>query len=308
VKTLAAAVAASGDNTQILFKRGETFSTVGVTETNSNIIFGAYGTGADPILAGSNSTAANSSILGVKGTNVWIESIKFADRDSNTTFTAISAFGSHGLTVNKCSADTSLYIFVYGSSTSVGTTVSNSYATNGLEAYFVYTALGSRYLDVKNNYMNHSRTEHGIRIHTNDFRVTDNKVYQRPATNTLYKSCLCVREGGNGYIANNYFDGAQVTILGPLAARTTATLKNVVYEHNVCVNAKQFQIFEGSSGITIRYNSIKKAGGTGTVFSIQSSNVSRPGPQVTFYDNDVWGDSLVSGDTSNSTFSLNTLY
>src|SRR5687768_15669861 len=75
VKTLAAAVAKSGDNTQILFKRGETFNTVGVTETNNNIIFGAYGTGADPILAGSNSSAANSSVLGVKGTNVWIESI-----------------------------------------------------------------------------------------------------------------------------------------------------------------------------------------------------------------------------------------
>jgi hypothetical protein len=308
VKTLAAAVAASGDNTQILFKRGETFNTVGVTESNNNIIFGAYGTGADPILAGANSSAATSTILGIKGSNVWVESIKFTDKDTNTNFTAVSALGSHGLTVTNCTAETSLYNFVYGSKTSVGTTVSHSEAPEGLNAYFVYTALGSKYLDVNNNYMNHSRTEHGIRIHTNDFRVTENKVIQRPTSNRRFKSALCVREGGDGYIAHNYFEGAQVTILGPLAARKTATLKDVVYEYNTCVNAKQFQIFEGASGIVIRHNSIQKAGGTGTVFSIQASNTNRPGPEVTFEDNDLWGDNLISGDTSDSTFSENTLY
>src|SRR5687767_7331572 len=73
IKTINQALAASGNNTQILFKRGETFFTNGATESNSNIYIGAYGKGVDPLLVGANCNSSTSAILAFKGSNVKVE-------------------------------------------------------------------------------------------------------------------------------------------------------------------------------------------------------------------------------------------
>src|SRR5438270_7263957 len=70
IKTILQAVSASSNNTQVLFHRGETFYTSGATETNSNVVFGAYGTGADPILVGKGSARHTGSILDRKSTRL----------------------------------------------------------------------------------------------------------------------------------------------------------------------------------------------------------------------------------------------
>lgn len=307
IKSINSALAASGNNTQILFKRGETFATNGATETNSNIYIGAYGKGADPLLVGANCNSSTSAILAFKGSNVKIEGLQFDDRDSSTKFTAISTLTSHNVLINRCSGNSAIYTFVYAGKDSVGTTVKSSWAANTLEAYFVYSALGSKYVEVDRCLMTGSRREHGIRIHTDNFRITNNRIIQKPHSKYSYKSCLCIREGSNGYIANNYLTGGQVTILGPLASTTHATLKNVVYEKNYADNASQFQLFEGASGIVIRDNVILKVNGTGTVITLMTSNAARPAASGTIVDNYVSGDKLTSGDSSNLHITANQL-
>src|SRR5205823_6030438 len=114
---------------------------------------------------GQNSSAANSSVLSLKGTGIWIENIHFADNDTSTKFTAVSTSTSKNVTISNCNGNTELEDFLYVGKYSSGTTITHTSDVNGQNAYFVYSALGSKYLDINNCYADHSRKEHGIRIH-----------------------------------------------------------------------------------------------------------------------------------------------
>src|SRR5690349_18717438 len=113
IKTINQAVSASSNNTQILLHRGETFYTSGAVETNSNVLIGSYGSGADPILVGKGGTRKAGSILSLRGNNIRVEGLKFVDGDYDTNYTAISTVTSHGALIFNDTADTSLYNFVY---------------------------------------------------------------------------------------------------------------------------------------------------------------------------------------------------
>jgi hypothetical protein len=262
VKSAARASQMVGNNTEILFHRGEEFNSYAAFKLNyTNVLVGAYGTGALPIInyqtlsVGSVIFTTNSwSAVGVTVSDVALTTLNGNIPSGKPEPMGVMA-GGFDTAVVGCT----FYAVEYdinGSSGPVGlTAMDNSSPISGdMLGYFLWdqgtdtTVLG--------NYANGSVNEHVLRTSgANELLIADNTF-----NNYDGKGCIEMHVGGYAWIDGNTCNGGDIRVgpLGLWGEPIDATVDCVI--QNNTVNSSDIQVYSGAQHISIRNNIITRAG------------------------------------------------
>jgi hypothetical protein len=258
VKTAGRADQLVGNNTEVLFDRGEEFNLSAAFKLNfTNVLVGAYGSGANPII---NYTAPGT------GTVIFTTNSHVAAgvTVSDLTLTSVSVSGeAPPMGVMAGGFDTSVVdcVFDYveydinASSAPVGlTAIGNSSPVNGdLQGYFVWdqgtdtTVLG--------NYVNGSVHEHVLRTSSATELLVDGNDFN----NYDGKGCIEIHVGGYAWIQGNTVNGGDIRVgpLGLWGEAVDATV-NCVIQGNTVDNT-DIQVYPGAQNIQIENNVITRS-------------------------------------------------
>ncbi|HET6247963.1 MAG TPA: PKD domain-containing protein [Tepidisphaeraceae bacterium] len=220
VKTVARALALMGNNTQMLFKAGETFNVYSsINLPYQNVRVASYGSGAAPVLM--RQLGVGTSILGMlpSSANVMIEGLTFNSPWSSTSLTApkMPADGifpaGTDITIRNCTF-LNLDDAINGSRNPQGTLVENCTAPllTGLRGCFIWgQGTDQVYLG---NYVANSTQEHNIRtvwtvrqlIAYNNLTNLDRPTAVKGITTS--KGTIDVHRGAYAYVSDNWvYDG-----------------------------------------------------------------------------------------------------
>ena len=262
LKSAARADQLVGNNTEVLFDRGEEFNLSAAFKLDDkNVLVGAYGSGANPVInytvliTGSVIFTTNSkSAQGVTVEDLTLTTLNGVGPYPASPPMGVMA-GGYDTSVVGCTFDYVEYA-VNASAAPIGLTVEdNSSPVNGdLQGYFVWdqgtdtTVLG--------NYVNGSVHEHVLRtsgatellIDGNDFNNYDGK------------GCIEIHVGGYAWIDSNTVNGGDIRTgpLGLWGEPVDATVDCVI--QNNTVNNSDIQVYAGAQHISIRNNIITRAG------------------------------------------------
>ncbi len=263
VKTAARASALVGNNTEILFARGQEFNLGAAFKLNyKNVLVGAYGSGANPIINDTLLatgavifTTNSSSAIGVTVEDLTLTTLNGTDPSATDMPMGVMAGGTDtsvvGCTFNYVEYD------VNASAAPVGLTVINNSSPirGGLQGYFLWdegtdtTALG--------NTVNGSVHEHDIRTSgATELLIADNNL-----ANYDGKGCIEIHVGSYAWIASNVVNSGDIRV-GPLGlwGEPIDTTSYAVIESNYAVNT-DIAVFPGAQHININNNIIDRNGG-----------------------------------------------
>jgi hypothetical protein len=223
VKTFAKAMSFATSDTEILFNRGDTFTTdAGGKVSGRNVVIGSYGTGARPVIKytgpasytkiiGISSTASDVTVRGLAFDMIFTDLSKFDRPD------AIGAAGTN-IAVRDCEFINIGY-GVNANAKPAGLLVQDSLATRpeAVRSYFIW-AQGSDMVFVGNTVANSTR-EHNIRVVGVDrISITHNDLTNLTNTvsgDTIPKGTLTIHKGSYIYISRNKLNAGPTTV-GPL--------------------------------------------------------------------------------------------
>ena len=250
-----------GDNTEVFFARGEEFDLGQAFKLNHrNVLVGAYGTGANPIINyTSPSTGAvifttnSKSAIGVTVQDLTLTTLN-GTQPTNTKMPMAIMAGGYDTSVLRCT----FYYVEYdinASAQPLGLTAigNSSPIRGGLQGYFLWNAATDA--TVLSNYVNGSVHEHVIRtsgaiemlIEGNDFNNFDGK------------GCIEVHEGSWAWVASNTVNSGDIRVgpLGLWGEPVSAGTSCVVVEGNYVENS-DIAIYPGAHDVSIRNNIISR--------------------------------------------------
>ena len=275
-KTINAAMKNPQDNTEVLMKAGETFtSPSNILLGNKNFVIGRYGTGSDPVI---NRTTSGSSIsLWITCQGVTIQNVTFDSPFGVADDSVASKIGIEGIyaggtniTVRNC---TFLNVddAVNCVHNPVGMLVQNCNAplVTGVRGYFVW-GQGSQ-LTIDGNTVANSTREHNIRM----VGVTEATVENNNLTNLsrstvdpadYSKGCIEEHVGTNAYIVNNTVTDGDIRVgpLGLFGEASTDSTDNCVIENNT-LNNTLVSVDAGSHHIVVDNNVINNQTGAAII-------------------------------------------
>jgi SdrD B-like domain/PKD domain len=263
LKTEARADQVLRSNTEILFDRGEEFNmTTTFLTPYTNVVIGAYGSGANPIMnwnmASGGVMFSNSPVsIGVTFENLTIDTMNHADPGASWLPQAIVPRGTNIDINNITFLDADYDINANSAPTGLMITNCSSPLSNGLSAYFVWNqAIDSVILG---NTVVNSIHEHIIRTSgASEILIADNNF-----TNNDGKGCIEVHEGSYAWVEDNTVTNGDIRV-GPLGLwdePVTDITQYAVIQGNI-VNNVDINVQPGSDDISIRNNIINRNGGT----------------------------------------------
>jgi hypothetical protein len=259
VKTVARGAALLGDDTELLFARGETFDLANTVDVQfSNVLVGAYGSGADPVIDNTDPAAATASFdaLNSASIGVTIQDLQMTT-EGGVNFASVTDppvgvdAGGYDISVLRC---TFQYIGygVDAAGQPVGLTVFDSASPNqdGLDAYFVW-GQGTDLAIVGNTAVN-SEHEHIVRTYATEQLVADNTF-----ANSDGKGCIEIQTGSYAWVDGNTVTGGDIRF-GPHGGSSEPA--TTVDEYGVIQNNVIYQSFinidPGAQHVFIRNNAI----------------------------------------------------
>jgi PKD domain/RTX calcium-binding nonapeptide repeat (4 copies) len=256
VKTVQRADQLVGNNTEVLFRAGETFN---MTDTFlspfTNVLITSYGSGAKPIM--SNGTTSAGAVL--FSTQAVSDGVTFSNLELTTHCSqlpfAIVPRGTD-ITVRNCTFINVLYA-VNANSGPVGLTVEDSNSPNptGLYGYFIWdqgtdtVALG--------NTVAGSVNEHVMRTSS----ATEILAYENNFTNNDGKGCIEIHDGAYAWIQNNTVTNGDIRVgpLGLWGEPASSATDYAVIQGN-WINNTPINLYPGAHHIMIRDNIIRRNG------------------------------------------------
>ncbi len=299
IKSFAKAASLVGDNTEILFKRGETFS---VTESMkfkaSNVVIGAYGIGDRPVIKWTGERTPTPIFNTLSGSsNVTFQDLtidtKF-NQDTNDASTPL-AFSPSGtnITVRR----TELLNLMYGANLNTRPKGfmfqdNTSPLETGLRKYLVWVE-GENVVIIGNQAANSTR-EHIVRAnHVSKVLVMDNDFANIDRRSTgedhwdIRKTALNIQSGEWAYLADNRLDGSLQ--IGPLGKsdglrNPQERFYNAILEGNTVIN-EHLEVNHGANQVTIRHNVIKANGFTAILVDGYDSTFQRGTVDLVLHNN-----------------------
>jgi hypothetical protein len=297
VKTFSKAMSMVGDNTEVRFRRGDTFSLAsGATINDDNVVVGAYGTGNRPILkytgeknygvifrtdeVGHNVTIRDLTFDSIYSSATNEDGLPSAIRpDSPNTTILNNVFYNLGYAVNGNQNPNGL--LVQGNSAP---------STTGLKGYFAWVQGNDQsYLGntVANAFAHVLRVVGGNRI-----LIEDNDFTNPPESNGT-RGTVTIHKGSYAYVSHNKFTSGAVAI-GPLGEGDGLTDKAGrwtygVFDGNV-INSG-FDVVHGAERIMIRNNVITRNGNYAIKVDAYNSTYARGVKDVDIINNTVMNNS-----------------
>jgi PKD repeat protein len=263
VKTITRAMQLVGNNTELLFRRGQTFSvTSAMNIPFSNVVVGAYGKGKTPKLVLKTTGNQYSTMFGMTDAShqITIENLLLESNGANAYGDAIHAAGSN-IVISGCDFE-NLDSAIIDSGSPQGVLAYNNSAGT-LRSYFAFVK-GSDQAFLGNS-AGDSTKQHNIRIYGSRILCYGNDLTNLPEGASL--ATLRVNDGTDIYWSSNVLHGGQIYVgpLGPASAGSTAnqSVSNVVIENNRWKEVPghwsandRVEIQPGTSGVMIRNNFI----------------------------------------------------
>jgi hypothetical protein len=269
VQTLARAITISGDNTKILFNRGDNFPMTSVVSiVRNNLVIGSYGQGAKPTLlyTGPRSGTPNMLIVEKASNNVVIQGLTFNSIYS-TNFNEDGM--PHAIVVGGTATtirDNTFLNLAYAINANYqprGMLVMDNTAplTTGLRAYFVWCQ-GTDLVIVGNSVANSTR-QHNIRSGGTDrFAIAYNTLTNLNRQSNgdsadVAKGTIVAQKGSYTYAAYNELRGP--VGVGPLGQQDGLTDKggrfnHALFEGNQILSGGTVDVHHGANNITLRGN------------------------------------------------------
>jgi PKD domain/RTX calcium-binding nonapeptide repeat (4 copies) len=261
VQSAAKADSMVGNNTEVLFDRGETFNLAAAFKLNfTNVLVGAYGSGALPII--NYTVPATGSVIFTTNSHVaagvTIEDLTLTTLDGKDPTIANQPMGvmagGFDTSVIGCTFDYVEYD-VDASAAPVGLTVEGNQSPidGGLEGYFVWDQ--GTDTSVIGNYVNSSVHEHVMRTSS----ATEILAYENNFSNFDGKGGIEIHVGAYAWIDSNtmYSGDIRVGPLGLWGEPVTDTTSFCVIQNNH-VNNTDIQVYPGAHDISIRNNIITR--------------------------------------------------
>lgn len=245
IKNWSKAIALLGDNTEIFFRRGDTFSiTKGMQIYRKNVVLNSYGSGNLPVLKWDGDLDYSSMIWvgkvsrDIKVANITFDS-KYGGNGSNGMPQAISGCGA-GMTVQGCTfLNVGTAINAQSMPNGLLAQDNSSPTTNGLRSYFCWAA--GKNLVFLGNYVANSAHEHDIRIAGADNILVAFNNLSNPKSqysgDVVTKGTITIHKGSYAYIANNKLSAGKLTV-GPLGegdglSHKADRFNYAVFENNI---------------------------------------------------------------------------
>ena len=288
VATAARGAALLGNDTELLFARGQTFDvTSSITLPYTNVLIGAYGSGALPVINDTN-PGVDTGIISTLSSNsigVTVQDLSFTT-EGGSDFTAISDppmainAGGYDIAVLACTFQYSGYD-VDAAGNPVGLTVFDSSSPNedGLSGYFVW-GQGTDLAIVGNTAVN-SLHEHIVRTYASEQLVADNNF-----TNSDGKGCIEIQTGSYAWVTGNTVTGGDIRF-GPHGGSTEAPTtvdEYGVIQDNV-INQSFISIDAGAQHVFVRNNVIDNSTGTYCIEVTGQDSYGRQTTDVTLANN-----------------------
>jgi hypothetical protein len=289
IKSWSRAVKLVRSNTEVLFRRGDTFDAYD-TMTNSydNVVVGAYGSGSNPVINWRPNVSGYPTIISPKGDDVTIQGLTFTSSSANPP-QAIRPIGNN-ITVRGNTFKTLGYA-VNANGNPNGLLVQGNAAPDvgGIESYFIW-GQGTDHVYLGNKVAN-SREEHAIRvvgadrvlIWGNDLTNSTGKV----SGDNTPKGTLTLHKGTYFWVARNQLNEGPVAI-GPLGNGDGMSQKDQRFTYGVIDgNTLDTNLFvdHGAEHIMVRNNIVKENGGTAIVVEGYNSQYGRTTRDVTIVNN-----------------------
>ena len=276
VQSLAKALTLVDDNTEILFRRGDTFGqTASFRISSSNVVVGAYGSGKQPKIVWTGTRTNDVMFFANVGTtNVTVQDLSidtiFSDDTGDSGTPMAFKMGGTNFTARRNTLLNLQYAFMLNMNpTAVNIQDNTAPLATGLRKYFAWVQ--GNHVTIAGNLAANSTREHIVRVNfasmlnvsENDFtnlsrrEIGDYWDYRKTAVN--------VQSGEFAYIYGNRLDGSfQVGPLGQtegMKGQMSAAMrfKYAVGEANEIVN-DQIVINHGAEHVTLRDNTIKNDG------------------------------------------------
>ena len=269
VKTADRAAQFIKNGTELLFARGQTHNLSGAIQLkNSNILVGAYGTGAQPVV--NFATPSTSGVLFTTNSGaavaVTVQDLRLTC-SPGTAITSLAApmgfnVGGYDMVVRRNTIDNVNYVLQAVGSPVGLSVIDNVAPAGGTKGYFLWGAGGSGYT-VLGNTVGGSIYEHAIR--TSD--AVELNISQNTLANYDGKGVVEIHRGGTAWIDSNDVKGGPIRV-GPRGGDSSedpsTTTVDCVIQRNVVTNSS-IQIDPGSHHIMVRNNAITVAGITSTI-------------------------------------------
>jgi hypothetical protein len=263
VKTAARAAALVGNNTEILFARGQEFNVGAAFKLDfKNVMVGAYGSGANPLINDTLLatgavifTTNSSSAVGVTIEDLTLTTLNGTQPSSTKMPMGVMA-GGMDTSVVGCTFDYVEYD-INASAAPVGLTAINNTSPirGGLQGYFLWDE-GTDTV-VLGNAVNGSVHEHDLRTSgATELLIMDNSF-----GNYDGKGCIEIHVGAFAWIDSNSVTSGDIRV-GPLGlwGEPVDTTSNCVIQNNSVYNS-DIAVYPGAQHINIRDNIIHTSGG-----------------------------------------------
>lgn len=276
LKTSKKAASMAGDNTEILFNRGQRFD---VSEAmrlyGTNVVIGAYGSGDRPVLNWVGNLGLNEIIqVGPAAKHVAVRDLTFTSKFGGTDSAGMPfalRIGGQNVTIQG-NQFLNVGYAVNSNGRPTGALIQDNAAPSvtGVRAYFVWGE--GRNFVIQGNFVANSTREHVLRlsgkgishvaVQNNDFTNLD-----RRAEGDRYdtaKGVIVAQVGEYAYIADNIVNGPLA--VGPLGEGDGLHSKEARFTHVVVarndISGAMLEIKHGAEHVTLHDNVIHQSGGT----------------------------------------------
>ncbi len=276
LRTVKKAASLAGDDTEILFARGQTFGVEAAMKIyGKDVVIGAYGTGERPVLNWVGGLGLNEIVqVGPAADGVTVRDLTFTSKYGGTDSAGLPfalRIGGRNVTVlGNQFFNVSYAINSNGRPTGALVQDNASPSVTGVRAYFLWGE--GRNLVVQGNFVANSTREHVVRlsgngvshvvIAHNDFTNLD-----RRAEGDRYdtaKGAIVAQVGEYAYIADNIVNGPLA--IGPLGEENGLHSKEARFSHVVVtrnsISGAMLEVKHGSEHVTLHDNVIFQTGGT----------------------------------------------
>ena len=280
LKTAAAADAKVGNDTEVLFKRGDTFAMPGTFKFSAtDVLIDSYGTGALPVMEQASSDVGNGVLF-----STWTDNYGTTIQNLNLTAQSPStgvpfAFVPRGVdeTIRNCTFGYVEY-GVNANGGPIGLNVIGNSSPNktGLQGYLVW-AQGSDMTIIGNSAVN-SVHEHIVRSSSvSDLLVADNTFSLSDD-----KGCIEVHAGSYSWVTGNSVTDGDIRV-GPYGG--TGEPVSLITQYSVIdgnmVNNSSINVDPGAHDVSVRNNIVRQDSDTALIFVSSLDGLGR-------YDSDIY--------------------
>lgn len=245
-----------GDDCRVLFQRGGQFDLSAPFHIEaSNVVVGAYGTGADPkFMWVGNIPFAGMITMWWWARDIVIENLQFDSYNNNPDNTIVRGVQPHGNNVTVTRCNFARVSYAMNTEFGVWRFLAQQNTAGNIGAYFIW-AIGTDHVYLGNTVQDDA-DEHTIRL-ASASRVL---IAHNDLRNT-WKSTIWAMEGHHCYITRNTLRDGRV-LIGPNFAGGTweARYRQCVADGNLILD-EGFVLYSGAENVMLRNNIIRNNGG-----------------------------------------------